>query len=61
MTTIVIEFGKFIYNRLPMGMCTSGYILPAKVGELLIDIEGVKMYIYDILVLSKDCFIFNIK
>ena len=37
-TTIVTEFGKFIYNRLPMGMCASGDIFQAKVDELLSDI-----------------------
>ena len=24
MKTIIIEFGEFIYNHLPMGMCASG-------------------------------------
>ena len=38
MTTIVTEFGKFRYNYLPMGMCASGDIFPAKVDELLSDI-----------------------
>ena len=56
MTTIVSEFGKFRYNHLPMGMCTSGNIFQAKVDELLDDIEGVKTYINDILVLGRDIF-----
>ena len=56
MTTIVTEFGKFKYNRLSMGMWASGDILQAKVDGLLGDIEGVKTYIDDILVLSKDSF-----
>ena len=54
MTTIVTEFGKFRYNCLPMGMCASGDIFQAKVDELLGDIEGVKTYTDDILILSKD-------
>ena len=45
MKTIVTEFGKFIYNCLPMAICTSGYIFQAKLGELIGDIEGVKKYI----------------
>ena len=53
MTTIVTEFGKFRYNRLPMGMCASGDIFQAKVDKLLGDIEGVRTYIDDILVLRK--------
>ena len=61
MTTIVTEFGKFRYNRLPMGMCASGDIFQAKVDELLSDIEGVKTYINNILVLGKDSFEKHIK
>ena len=56
MMMIVAEFGKFEYNRLPMGIWDSGDIFQSKVGELLSDIEGVKTYIGDILVLSKDWF-----
>ena len=54
MKTIVTEFGKLKYNRLPMGMCASGDILQAKVDGLLGDIYGIKIFIYDILVLSKE-------
>ena len=42
MTDIVTEFGKFRYNRLPMGMCASGDIFQANVDKLPGDIEGVK-------------------
>ena len=56
MTTIVTEFGKFRYNRLPMGMCASGDIFQAKVDELIGDIEGIKTYIDDILILIKNIF-----
>ena len=56
MTTIVTEFGKFRYNRLPMGMCASGDILQDKIDKLLDKTEGVKTYIDDILILRKYCF-----
>ena len=56
MATIVTEFGKFRYNRLPIGRCASGDIFQARVDELLGDIEGVKTYIDDTLVLSRDLF-----
>ena len=56
MTTFVTEFGKFRYNRLPMGMCAPGNIFHAKLDKLLGDIEGVKTYIDDIIVLGKDSF-----
>ena len=55
-TTIVTEFGKFRYNVLPMGLVSSGDIFQAKVNELLGDIEGVKAYIDNILVLNKGTF-----
>ena len=54
MTTIVTKFGKLRYNRLPMGMCALENMFQAKVDELIGYIEGVKIYIDDILVLSKD-------
>ena len=56
MMTIVTEFGKFGFNCLPMGICASEDIFQAKVDNLVGDIEGVKTYIDDIIVLSKDCF-----
>ena len=56
MITIVNEFGKFRYNRLRMGMCASEDIFRAKVDNIIGDIEGIKTYIYDILVLIKDSF-----
>ena len=56
MATIVTEFGKLRYNRLPMGMCASGDIFQAKEDELNGDIKGVKTYIDDIIVLGKDSF-----
>ena len=37
-------------------MYDSVYIFQAKVDELLVDIDGIKTYINDILVLSKNCF-----
>ena len=48
MTTIVTEFGKFRYNNLPMGMCSSGDIFQAKVGKLLIGTEVFKENTADI-------------
>ena len=52
----VTGFGKLRYNGLLMVMGTSGYIFQSKLYKLCSDIEGVKMYIDDILVLSKNCF-----
>ena len=55
-TTIVTGFGRFGYNRHPMGMCASVDIFQYKVDELLVDISGVKTHIDDILVLNRDSF-----
>ena len=35
MTMIVTEFGKLIYNRLPMGICALDDILKAKVDKIV--------------------------
>ena len=56
MTMIVTGFVKFRYNCLPVVMCALGYIFQAKVYEILSDIEGVKTYTDDILVLIKYIF-----
>ena len=61
MTTIGTESGKFRFNCLPMGMCASVYISQAKLDGLIGDIEVVKTYIGDILVLSKYYFIKHIE
>ena len=42
MTTTVTEYGKFRYNRPPMGRCDSGDISQSKVDNLLGDTKGVK-------------------
>ena len=39
-----------------MGMCALGDIFQSRVEKIIVDIEGVKMYINDILVLRKDSF-----
>ena len=40
MPTIVTEFDKSRYKRLPMRMCSSGDIFQAKIEKLLGDIDG---------------------
>ena len=54
MTTLVTNFLKLNYNCLPMSICYSGNIFQSKVDKPLGDIEGVKTYMDDILVLTKD-------
>ena len=45
LTTIVTEFGKSRYNRIPMVLYASDGIFQAKVDNILGDINGVKKYI----------------
>ena len=54
MPAIVNKSRKFKYNLLPMGMCALVDIFQVKVDKLLGDIEGIKTYIDDILVLIKE-------
>ena len=61
MTMIVTKFWKFRYNRLPIEMCDFVYIFQAKVDKLLDGIDDFKMYINDILVLSKNWFMNHIE
>ena len=56
LTTIVTEFGKFRYKRLPMGLCCAPDIFQSKINELLGDLDSVRAYIDDVLILSKDSF-----
>ena len=51
--TIITEYGKYKYKRLPMGVACSPDIFQAKIYELLGDIEGTKAYIDDILCVQK--------
>ena len=56
MCTIVTEFGKFRYLRLPMGVSCSPDIFQSKINELLGDLEYIRAYLDDVLVLSKGTF-----
>ena len=56
MCTIVTEYGKYKYKRLPMGVSCSPDIFQAKIYELLGDLEGIKAYIDDVLVIKRGSF-----
>ena len=51
--TIVLPWGKYEYQRLPMGLCNSPDIFQEKMSTLMHDLEYVRTYIDDLLILSS--------
>jgi hypothetical protein len=54
--TIVLPWGKYEYQRLPMGLCNSPNIIQEKMSSLLFDLEYVRAHIDDPLILAKGTF-----
>ena len=52
--TIVLPWGKYEYQHLPMGLCNSPDIFQEKMGELMADLDFVHAYIDDLIILTKD-------
>ena len=48
--TIVLPWGKYEYQKLPMGLCNSPDIFQEKMSTLMSDLEFVRTYIDDLLV-----------
>jgi len=51
--TIVLPWGKYEYQRLPMGLCNSPDIFQEKMGGLMADLDYVRTYIDDLLVFTS--------
>ena len=51
--TIVTQWGKYEYQRLPMGLCNSPDIFQEKISELFIVLDTVRVYIDDLLYVTK--------
>ena len=54
--TLVFPFGKYEMQRLPMGLCNSPDIFQEKMSELMQDLDFVRTYIDNLLVLTKGSF-----
>jgi len=54
--TIVLPFGKYEYQAIPMGLCNSPDIFQEKMSELMDGLEFVRTYIDDLLCLTKGTF-----
>ena len=59
--TIVLPFGKYEYQRLPMGLCNSPDIFQEKMSELMEGLKFVRAYINDLLIISSGSFTDNLK
>ena len=54
--TIVLQWGKYKYLKLPMGLCNSPDIFQEKMKELFAGFEYVRAYINDLLIITKGSF-----
>ena len=52
--TIILPWGKYKYMRLPMGLCNSPDIFQGEMNKLLGDLEFVRAYLDDLLVITKE-------
>jgi hypothetical protein len=53
MCTIIFPWGKYSYKRLPMGIAGSPDIFQGKIRELMESLEFVRVYLDDLLCISK--------
>ena len=51
--TVVNQWGKYKYQRLPMGLCNSPDIFQENTSEILVDLDTVRVYIDDLLHVKK--------
>ena len=54
--TIVLPWGKYEYQRLPMGLCNSPDIFQEKMSSLMQELKFVQAYIDDLLCITKGSF-----
>jgi Reverse transcriptase (RNA-dependent DNA polymerase) len=54
--TIVLPWGKYEYQALPMGLCNSPDIFQEKMSELMEGLKFVRTYIDDLLVITNGSF-----
>ena len=50
--TIVTQFGRYSYLRLPMGIMAAPDIFQSKMSDLMASLEYVRVYLDDILIMS---------
>ena len=52
--TIVLPWGKYKYQKLPMGVYNSTYIFQEKISELFYGFDMVRAYIDDVIIITKN-------
>ena len=52
--TIILPWGKYKYLRLPMGIAGSPDIFQAKMSDLMSELEYVRVYLDDLLIITRD-------
>jgi Reverse transcriptase (RNA-dependent DNA polymerase) len=55
--TIVLPWGKYEYQCLPMGLCNSPDIFQEKMSCLIAHLEYVQAYIHDLLLITKGTYL----
>ena len=53
MCTIIFPWGKYSYNRLPMGFGGSADIFQAQMMDLMASLDYVRAYIGDLLIITR--------
>ena len=56
MCTIIFPWGKYSYQRLPMGAPNAPAVFQTKMGSLFQDLEYVRAYLDDLLIISNGTF-----
>ena len=59
--TIILPWGKYKYQKLPMGVCNSPYIFQENIPKIFDYLDMVRSYIYDVIIITKNNFEGHIK
>jgi hypothetical protein len=53
MCTIIFPWGKYLYQRLPIGFARLAHIFQAEMGNLMATLEYIRVHIDDLLIITK--------
>lgn len=52
--TFNTSFGRYRFLRLPYGLCSASEIFQQKMKQIFDELEGVEVYIYDLIIWGND-------